>query len=237
MPGKDEYRHTASFYDLLFSRGLRSIRSDIATFLKQCNAKNIIDICCGTGEQLRLLNDDGMLLTGVDLSQAMLLKARQKSPSSIHYLETDATKLPLADNSYDGIIISFALHEKSSLHHEAIFQEACRLLTHDGHIIVADYCMPPGGYASHLVGKILIPIIERAAGLSHYNNYRNWMKQGALEGFLQKKNPGQLTLIAPHFRKCIHIYAVSRLQDATLSADLKQHRHKKDPNTNMENPE
>lgn len=212
MQGRDEYHYTASFYDLLFSRGLRSIRCNIRTFLKHCGAKNVIDICCGTGQQLRLFNDKEMLLTGVDFSQAMLAKARSKSPSAIHYLETDATKLPLADNSYDGVIISLALHEKSAFHHEAIFQEACRLLKHSGHIIVADYCMPPNGYASHLVGKMLIPTIERAAGLNHFHNYRDWMKQGALEGFLQRKGPGKLTLIAPHFKGCIHIYAVSHIK-------------------------
>ena len=222
MQGRDEYQYTASVYDFLLSRGLSSIRNNICTFLKHCGARNVIDLCCGTGEQLRMLSNEDMLLTGVDLSQAMLARARDKGPSAIHYLETDATNLPFPDDEYDGVIISFALHEKSAFHHEAIFREACRILKHDGHIIIADYSTPPSEYASFMVGKVLIPIIERAAGLDHYHNYRDWMNQGALEGFLQRKSPGKLTLIAPHSSACIQIYAISDIKDDPLSASLKR---------------
>ncbi len=221
MQAKDEYQHTALIYDFLFSRSLRSIRHNIRTFLKHCGAKDIIDICCGTGEQLRILGKEDMLLTGVDLSQAMISNARNKSPSSIHYLETDATRIPLADAEYDGVIISFALHEKPAIHHQAIFKEACRLVRHDGHIIIADYSTPTSNYSSFLVGKVLIPVIERAAGLNHYHNYRDWMKQGALEGFLQKNSPGTLTLIAPHSRECIKIFAISKIKDDPVTVSLK----------------
>ena len=222
MQGRDEYQYTASIYDFLLSRSLRSIRNNIRTFLKHCGAKNVIDLCCGTGEQLRMMSNEEMLLTGVDLSHAMLTRARDKGPSSIHYLETDATNLPLPDDEYDGVIISFALHEKTAFHHEAIFREACRLVKHDGHIIIADYSIPQPGYASFMVGKILIPIIERAAGLNHYHNYRDWMNNGALAGFLQRNSPGKLTFISPHSKECIQIFAISRIKDDPLSANLKK---------------
>ncbi len=212
MQARDEYQKTAVIYDLLFSRALRSIRNNIRTFLKQYQAKNILDLCCGTGEQLRILEEKNMLRTGVDLSQAMLARARQTSPDSILYLEADARSLPLPEASYDGIIISFALHEKTADHCEQIFREACRLLQPDGHIIIADYSMPPTGFISSMVGKMLIPAIERSAGSSHYRNYKYWMSQGGIAGFLERENSGELTFIAPHFYDCINLLAVSKVK-------------------------
>ncbi len=219
---KDEYKNTAAVYDLLFSRALRSIRHNICTFLTHYRAQNVIDLCCGTGEQLRMLNKNEIRLTGVDLSSSMLVRARKNSPASIQYLEADASRLQLPDASYDGVIISFALHEKTALQHTAIFREACRLLRPDGHIIIADYSLPPAGISPLLLGRMLVPAIERAAGINHYHNYRDWMETGALEGFLARENPGKTTLIAPHFQGCIHLYAVSQVQENPLQASLKK---------------
>lgn len=79
MQSKDEYHNTAAIYDLLFSRSLRSIRNNICTLISHYKAKDVIDLCCGTGEQLRMLSPKNMLLTGVDLSPAMLTRAREKA--------------------------------------------------------------------------------------------------------------------------------------------------------------
>lgn len=222
MQGRDEYKNIAALYDTLLSSAMRSIRNTICTVLKHCEAVNIIDLCCGTGEQLRMLYREEILLTGVDLSGAMLQQARAKSPGSIHYLETDASNLPLPDSEYDAVIISFALHEKPSFVHEKIFQEACRLVNHGGNIVIADYSTPPAGAAAYVAGKVLIPLIERAAGLNHYHNYNDWMEGGALEGFLQRQNRGKLTLVAPHSKGCSSVYVISDLKDDPLSEDLKR---------------
>ena len=207
----DEYLKTAAVYDLLFSRALKSIRHNIRTFFQHHQAKTILDLCCGTGEQLRLLEGNNMQLTGVDLSRAMLARARQVSPDSIHYIEADAGSLPLPDSGFDGIILCLALHEKPAIQHEAIFREACRLVKPGGNIVIADYSIPPSSFKSILVGKILIPIIERLAGFNHYTNYKYWLKHGGIHGFLKREHAGNVTLIAPHFKGCINIVAVSNL--------------------------
>ncbi|MBU0945656.1 MAG: class I SAM-dependent methyltransferase [Proteobacteria bacterium] len=220
MQSRDDYQNCAALYDLLFSRALRAIRTNICTFTRHCRAQNIIDLCCGTGEQLRMLSCDNVRLTGVDISPAMLARARRQGPESIHYLEADASRLPFPDASYDAIIISFALHEKTARQHTAIFQEACRLLRADGHIIIADYSQTPYGLSPLLLGKIIIPAIERLAGMNHYHNYRDWMKNGALKGFLERENPGKTILIAPHFFGCTRLCAASQVKENPLQASL-----------------
>lgn len=209
MQISDEYQKTAAIYDFLFSGALKPIRSNIKSFFEQHQAKTILDLCCGTGEQLRLFKGSEMLLTGVDLSQAMLARARQVSPESIRYLEIDASNLPFPDSSYDGIIICLALHEKPAEQHEAIFREACRLVKPEGYIVIADYSIPPAPFKSTIVGKILIPIIERLAGINHFTNYKYWIKNGGIHGFLEREQANNITLISPHFKGCIHIVAVA----------------------------
>lgn len=211
MQHKDEYQNTARIYDLLFSRVLRSIRETICTCLTHHKANNVVDLCCGTGEQLRVLANRDMLLTGIDMSQAMLHQARKKSPESIHYLESDASKTDLPSGKYDGVIITLALHEKPLQQHQAIFKEACRLVHPDGLILIADYCTPPEEIFSQIMGSILIQSVERLAGINHYHSYKDWMANGAIEGFLNISNPGKLNLISDHFKGCMKLLAVTNI--------------------------
>lgn len=234
MQLKDEYRHTAAIYDLLFSRALRDIRHNICTFITHCRAENVIDLCCGTGEQLQMLSKEAILLTGIDSSPAMLAQARKNCHKSIGYLEADASQVPLSDASYDAAIISFALHEKTALQRTAIFREACRLLRPEGHIIIADYSHPPSGLIPLLLGRIVVPAIERAAGVNHYYNYQEWMQYGALEGFLARENPGKTSLIAPHFHGCIHLCAAFQFNENPLLTNLKKIQPNS-PNGKLEN--
>ncbi len=213
MQSRDEYHSIAPKYDLLLSRGLRPIRKNICTFFNHINALNILDICCGTGEQLRLLHNERRTLTGVDLSPAMLARARLTSPPSIRYLETDATNIPFNSGTFDGILISFALHEKNSNQQRAIFNEACRLLSPEGHIVIADYSTPADTFMAYVLGKLLIPVVERAAGTTHYHNYREWMAIGAIKGFLQNEYSGKITRITPHYKGCIQILSLSDIHD------------------------
>lgn len=216
MHGKDEYKRIATIYELLLSRALKSTRRDISRFLDQKKAINILDLCCGTGGQLQILTKGKRHLTGVDFSPAMLAQAKKYHSDSIEYIEADASNLPQLDQAtYDAIIISFALHEKSAELHEAIFREAVRLVKPDGYIIIADYSMPPSNLSSWVMGTVLIPIVERSAGLNHYTNYRNWMRNGAIEGFLRKNHSGHSSLITPHFKGCINLIAVSPSQPQT----------------------
>lgn len=152
-----------------------------------------------------------MTLTGVDLSQAMLYQARKKSPESIHYLETDAGDTELPAGKYDGVIITFALHEKPAAQHQAIFKEACKLLTPDGVILIADYCVPPEELFSQIMSTVGFQSVERLAGINHYHCYKDWMTNGAVEGFLDIHNPGKLSLISEHYFGCVKLLTVSKI--------------------------
>lgn len=211
MQNRDDYQNSAAIYDFLFSRVLKNIHETIRTCLTYNKAKNVIDLCCGTGQQLRRLADHDMTLTGIDLSQAMLYQARKKSPESIHYLETDASNTQLPAGQYDAVIITFALHEKPAVQHQAIFKEACKLLTPEGVILIADYCNPPEELSSQIMSNIGFQAVERLAGINHYHCYKDWMANGAVEGFLDTHNPGKLSLVSEHYFGCVKLLTVSNI--------------------------
>lgn len=52
--------------------------------------KNVLEICCGTGTMCRLLEKEGYSATGVDISEQMIAKARELSPTIEYYAQNAA---------------------------------------------------------------------------------------------------------------------------------------------------
>lgn len=177
-----EYDSIAKNYDFFTAPFLKSTRKHISEIAGNLGLKRIIDICCGTGTQCILLEEEGFDVTGVDLSEAMLDVAGKNSPGRIEYLCADARELPIADAGFDGAIFSLALHEKPPDERGTFLQEARRVLKENGKLIIADYAVR-SGFKARLMG-VAVALVERLAGREHYRNYRHYMKAGALEGLL-----------------------------------------------------
>jgi len=60
------------------------------------------------------------------------------------------------------------------------------------------------------------------------------MNQGAIETYLHRQSPGRLTLIAPHFKGCIQIFAVSNNKENPLTANLESILNVPDKNENKQ---
>jgi SAM-dependent methyltransferase len=65
----------------------------------------VLDVGCGTGWLGRALVDQGWSVSGVDLSQRMLARARQRFP----VVRGDATRLPFRDGAFDAAVVSAVL--------------------------------------------------------------------------------------------------------------------------------
>lgn len=208
----DEYHNIAGKYDFLLSTPLREIRRNITTFIHHQKHRSIIDVCCGTGAQLRDISAPGYELIGIDISGAMLLQARKKSPSEICYLEQDATLMDYPENRFDAVVISFALHEKSTEVQDALWQKCWQVVRPGGHIIVADYCQYPDNLFGQTVGKWASHLIEKMAGHEHYHNFQRWMQSGALETFLLQKHH-RVDIISLHFGGSVMLCSVLKEKD------------------------
>lgn len=73
-----------------------------------------LDIGSGTGNYTIALNQKGYSFTGIEPSEIMIEKARAASKNII-WRQGYAEKLPLSDNSLDGVLASFTIHHWRNL--------------------------------------------------------------------------------------------------------------------------
>ena len=184
----DEYGPSAALYDRCLNPLLKPLRVDIRTFIQHREHRRILDICCGTGDQLKLLETVAEQLVGIDNSAAMLARARKNCSEHVALHLADATQLDFPAGSFDCAILSFALHDKHQTQRGQIFSNARKVLVQGGSLIVTDYCKSSSGLKGIVLGDILIPLVERLAGRNHYLNYLSWQRDGGIEGFLQQRN-------------------------------------------------
>ena len=176
MSNSSEYSNVAPFYDLLLSPFLKNIRRTVIKVVNRLKPKRIIDICCGTGEQLRMLKDRGFKGVGIDLSEYMLNVAAKGNGLSDCFLQ-DATDTDFTDESFDLAIITLALHETGWEVAENIIKEVNRILSPGGHLLIVDYELSE---KSGRAVKLVIRLIERFAGKRHYESFLEYNRNGGL---------------------------------------------------------
>lgn len=74
--------------------------------------KRILDAACGNGRYSRFLlreADPDAFLTGFDLSQTMLKRARKRLPQHVTHVAADITRLPYPDDFFDAIVCGWVL--------------------------------------------------------------------------------------------------------------------------------
>lgn len=104
-----------------------------------------LDVCTGTGEVSLRCAARGAQVTGIDITPAMLDKARTKAARRglALSLETmDARHLAFGDAAFDVVSISFALHDMPREVRVQVLREAARVCR--GRLVVLDYDLPRG---------------------------------------------------------------------------------------------
>jgi len=176
---EDEYK-SAKYYDKFLHLFVWRIRRKVLQIVKKYQYKTILDVCCGTGNQLKLLKKHGIEGTGVDLSKAML-EIAESGKIKVNCHEQDAENINLKDESFDMTMTTFALHEKSNSSAKKILNEMIRLTRKNGHLIIADFSID--GKTSFLSRKG-INFIESRAGNDHYKHYKEYVAYSGLNHLL-----------------------------------------------------
>ena len=71
--------------------------------------KHVLDVACGQGFFSRALASIGASVTGVDIALELIQIAKKLGPSSISYLVSPASRIPLPEESFDSAICVLAL--------------------------------------------------------------------------------------------------------------------------------
>lgn len=115
----------------------------------------VLDVACGTGDLSRELTRQGLRPIGADLSAGMLRAGLR----SVAVLQADATDLPVADATFDGVACAFGLRNFTDL--AAVLGEMGRVLRPGGRLTLLDVA-PTTGLA-HLGHRLwferAVPII------------------------------------------------------------------------------
>jgi SAM-dependent methyltransferase len=134
----------------------------------------LLDIGTGTGRVLELLAPRVRQALGVDASKAMLALARSRlaGPQFAHCAVrlADMYRLPLADASYDSVVLQMVLHHAEDP--QGVIHEAARVLAPNGRLLVIDL-------AEHARADVTRLLAHRWAGFSD-PTMRRWFAAAGL---------------------------------------------------------
>ncbi len=183
----DAYRHIARWYDVVVepsNRGLRSI--GLAMYPPTAGMK-VLDVGCGTGTTLSAYADAGCACHGMDLSEAMLARARARLGDGAVLVHGDASVMPYEDDSFDLVMASTFLHELSPDVRTRIVGEMVRVVAGTGRVLIIDFA--PGRLAfKGRVGRGLSMVAERVAGKDHHRNCRTFLATGGMPSMIGRSD-------------------------------------------------
>ena len=101
----------------------------------------VLDSCCGTGDLAIACAGEGAVVTGLDFSEQMLVRARRKAPE-LEWVAGDALDLPFSDATFDGATVGFGVRNVENL--ERGLRELRRVLRPGGRVGILEITRPHG---------------------------------------------------------------------------------------------
>ncbi|WP_010271006.1 class I SAM-dependent methyltransferase [Paenibacillus senegalensis] len=171
----------------------------------------VLDLCCGMGRHSLALADQGYRVTGMDLSEVLLSKARQKDEKQqVRWIHGDMREVPL-EQPFDAVVnlfTSFGYFDQET-DNSKVIKEISRLLRPDGCFLM-DYLN--AGY----VKEHLVPYSERIE-----EGIRIEEKRVVEEGFVRKtirlEEPGKA---GRTYKEQVRLYTLADFQEMFDQAGL-----------------
>ena len=171
------------FYDKLIAPNQDKIFSQIKDIIHpQCN---VVDVGCGTGRLAYKLSDHCNEIIGVDLSSKNISVALEKKSinhGNINFIHGDIKVISKKLSArVDYSILTYVIHEMPEEERIYLLKD---LKSISDKIIVGDYLVPT---PKSFWGSINI-IVEYLAGSDHFNNFKNYVKNGGINYLAKEAN-------------------------------------------------
>jgi Methylase involved in ubiquinone/menaquinone biosynthesis len=135
---KQTFDSQANIYDsTYYGKHAKKLYNIIIEKAKGFNCKKVLDVGCGTGTVISILSkNEGIELSGVDLSDKMLNIAREKLKDRVELKIGDAEQLPWPNNTFDTVICTDSFHHYPEP--VKVLSEMARVLKPKGYLIIGD---------------------------------------------------------------------------------------------------
>ncbi len=168
------FARIASRYDLLnhllsfnIDRNWRKVLLRKTAPVLQNSEARVLDLCCGTGDVLLDFQAVAKArIYGADFCHPMLTETRRKAVNKgfrALLTEADALALPMAENSFDLIAVSFGFRNLTN--YRAGLAELHRVLKPGGQLAILEFSHPPGSFmkvAYGLYSRMVLPLVGAA---------------------------------------------------------------------------
>lgn len=156
------YDRAAERYDRAEKWERRLFGADARSLVSEARG-DVLELAVGTGRNLALYGPD-VRLTGVELSEVMLERARRRARDlgrDVDLRRGDVQSLPFADASFDTVVCTFSLctipDERRAL------DEARRVLRPGGSLLLVEHVRSPVRLV-RLLQRVAEPVLLRIAG-------------------------------------------------------------------------
>ncbi|MGO9610789.1 MAG: ubiquinone/menaquinone biosynthesis methyltransferase, partial [Verrucomicrobiia bacterium] len=129
--------------------------------LEAGSGKQVLDLCCGTGDIALAFARAGADVTGADFTEEMLRVAEART-QAVRWVRADALGLPFPDNSFDVVSVGYGLRNLADI--ERGLREILRMLKPGGKFLSLDFGKPESKafralYFGYL--RVVLPILGR----------------------------------------------------------------------------
>jgi len=184
---KKIYNRIARLYDILdlpFEHGrYRPLRAVLFKGLKGA----LLDAGVGTGRNFPFY-PEGSKVTGIDLSTAMLERARQrrdKLGTAVDLREMNVMEMDFADDSFDAIISTFLFCVLDAGHQQPALEELRRVCRPGGAIRILEYAVSEKPLRRFIM-KLWAPWVSYAYGAEFDRQTEQYLEAAGLE-LVEKK--------------------------------------------------